>query len=154
MRLHAQYWAASPSAIFAFDDSGQTALHIAAAKRNPELVAYLIRSRAKLNPDDNGGKTPLHCAELCGNEVIVRALVSKGADVQVKDVYAGHQRTTRTLHLSLSELLRSELTWKLEMARDTRRCMILPSMVILKLYARFLGRMQILKPKDAGSGLH
>lgn len=76
-----------PSAIFAFDDSGKTALHIAAAKGNPELVAYLIRNGAKLNPDDNGGKTPLHCAVLSGNEELVRTLVSKGADVHAKDVY-------------------------------------------------------------------
>ncbi len=29
----------------------------------------------------------MRCAVLCGNEVIVRALVNKGADVQAKDVY-------------------------------------------------------------------
>ena len=52
----------SPSSILAFDDSGQTALHIAATKGNPEIVAYLIRNAAMLNPDDNDGRTPLHYA--------------------------------------------------------------------------------------------
>ena len=37
------------------------------------------------NSDDNDGKTPLHYAVLCGNAVIVRELVSKGADVEAKD---------------------------------------------------------------------
>lgn len=107
-----------PSTIFAFDEIGQTALHIAAAKGNPELVAYLIRNGAKLNPDDNGGKTPLHCAILCENDVVVRALVSNGADVQAKDV---DSRTPKD-YTNPSSLLEWTLTFGAHLeARNSER---------------------------------
>ena len=74
-----------PSSVFAYDEIGRTALHIAAEMGNEDMVGYLIRMSARINPDDDFGKLPLHYAVQSGSETTVRALVEKGGDAQAKD---------------------------------------------------------------------
>lgn len=75
-----------PSAIFAFNATGQTPLHIAAGNGDIDMVAYLIRNGARINFDDDDGRIPLHNAVEAGSEPVVRALVAKGADIHAKDM--------------------------------------------------------------------
>ena len=48
--------------INAADDSGQTALHVAAAQRGDDFVRFLVRSGAALDATDKQGRTPLDVA--------------------------------------------------------------------------------------------
>ncbi len=48
--------------INAADDSGQTALHVAAASRGDDFVRFLVRNGATLDATDKQGRTPLDVA--------------------------------------------------------------------------------------------
>ena len=48
--------------INAADDSGQTALHVAAAQRGDDFIRFLVRSGAALDATDKQGRTPLDVA--------------------------------------------------------------------------------------------
>jgi len=63
-------------------------LHYAVHAR-PEMVALLIRSGAKVNVKDDGGKTPLHLAALSGYVGVVKLLVEAGAELNATDKF-GH----------------------------------------------------------------
>jgi ankyrin repeat protein len=43
-------------------DSGQTALHVAAAQRGEEFIRFLVASGARLDAKDKQGRTPLDIA--------------------------------------------------------------------------------------------
>lgn len=74
-----------PSTIFAYNTSGQTALHIAAQMGEAKIVSYLLRNGARVNPDDDYGQTPLHCGAQSGSEEVVYALLAKGAEMEAID---------------------------------------------------------------------
>ena len=74
-----------PSIILAYNSSGQTLLHVAARRGDAEMVAYLLRNSARVNPDDDNGRIPVHEAVAAGSEPVVRALVANRADVLAKD---------------------------------------------------------------------
>ena len=95
-----------PQAIFVSNETGQTALHLAAGAGDVDLVAYLIRNGARINPDDDEGRVPLHYAVQSGSFAIVRALVAKGGDSLAKDAKGQAPRDlcnpSSLLHWSLS----------------------------------------------------
>lgn len=100
-----RYALRDPSAIFAFNSSGQTALHLAAVKGNSDLVAYLLRNGAKVNPDDDELRTPLHEAVRSENAASVRSLLDRGADVHAKDLHGRRPRDYAENSLLLKWLL-------------------------------------------------
>lgn len=65
------------------DDSGTTALSIAAAGGHVEVVRELIGRRADVNIRDKEGDTVLGCAVIEGHTDVVRLLVEHGADMKV-----------------------------------------------------------------------
>jgi rRNA processing protein Krr1/Pno1 len=67
------------------DSSGDTALHIAAAKGRREMVQFLIANGANVNLANNLGSTPLHKAALANQIFIVEFLVKHGADRNLKN---------------------------------------------------------------------
>ncbi|PAA54585.1 hypothetical protein BOX15_Mlig005281g1, partial [Macrostomum lignano] len=65
--------------------SGNTALHVAAGKRDLEMVKILCDSGADINAQNNAGQTPLHISANEGDEAVVRFLHSNKADASILD---------------------------------------------------------------------
>lgn len=62
--------------------SGQTPLHLAAARGHRELVEFLIDHGAEVGGRPySHPRTPLHCAAEQGHKDVVELLVARGADV-------------------------------------------------------------------------
>jgi len=70
--------------------SGKTALHYAVNKRQEPLVQLLATPRSaggcevEMNLRDWAGRTPLQCARINGDEVIIALLASLGADTSME----------------------------------------------------------------------
>ncbi len=60
--------------------SGQTILHLACARGNPEIVKRLLSARADVSASDQSANTPLDEAVLNDRREVVRLLLSRGAD--------------------------------------------------------------------------
>ena len=68
------------------DRTGKSALHYCAENQNLNCVSQIIGSDPSLiHKQDEEGYTPLHLAVISGNSVIVRYLLSQGADVNAVD---------------------------------------------------------------------
>lgn len=72
-----------PTTGFAYPS--MTALHIAAAQGDCDIVAELIRTGANVDAQDSDGYTPLHDAAHKGYSQIVRFLLEHGASVDFLD---------------------------------------------------------------------
>ncbi|KAI5811979.1 ankyrin repeat-containing domain protein, partial [Pyronema omphalodes] len=66
------------------DDHGNTELHNAVQKEDPELVKYLLLDIADVNKINNAGFTSLHLAAQNRNFSICSILLGNGADVNHK----------------------------------------------------------------------
>jgi ankyrin repeat protein len=68
---------------------GLTPLHLAMRisyeQQSSEFIEFLIVNGAKINIQDDYGWTPLHEAIVRGNQLGVETLVSKGADIGVRN---------------------------------------------------------------------
>ena len=64
-----------------------TPLHLAACRRNVEVVKFLIQHGAQIEAKDFSGDTPLYIAVLCGNFEHVKVLVGNGAQIDVMNDY-------------------------------------------------------------------
>ncbi|XP_042320382.1 LOW QUALITY PROTEIN: transient receptor potential cation channel subfamily A member 1 [Sceloporus undulatus] len=71
--------------IDALDGNKETLLHRAALFDHYELAEYLISMGAKIDSVDIEGRTPLLLATSCASWKIVNLLLSKGANVELKD---------------------------------------------------------------------
>ena len=74
-------------AVQTLDHSETTALHIAAASGNFELVRALIRRGANINAQNEDNLTPLHAAVKESQAVCTRYLLQKGANIRAKDEF-------------------------------------------------------------------
>jgi ankyrin repeat protein len=63
------------------DEESRTALHYAAGNGNVEIIAILIKARAKLDPADSLGNTPLHLAADRHRTAAGELLLAAGAKV-------------------------------------------------------------------------
>lgn len=79
--------------IEARNDSGRTALALAALKSNEPMVTLLLNRGASVNARDRAGMTPLMWAAFGGNPRIVQALLDRGADPNAQDAQGGTART-------------------------------------------------------------
>lgn len=62
------------------DERGNTPLHLAVFKKNPEAVKALLEAGATVDVGNRMGITALHDAIRAGNPEVVRMLVERGAD--------------------------------------------------------------------------
>ncbi len=67
------------------DDSGNTALHIAATSKRTLIIKRLIKAKADVNAKDAEGQTALHIVVQKGSTYCVQALIDGGADISVKN---------------------------------------------------------------------
>lgn len=63
------------------DDQSRTGLHYAAMNGNLQILAILIKAKAKLNIEDKLGDTPLHLAAEQGQTEAAELLLDVGAEV-------------------------------------------------------------------------
>lgn len=68
------------------DVVGRSALHWAADRGHPDMVAYLLgKGLDKDQPDGKYGRSPLHLAAAAGYGLVVRTLMMNGANEQLAD---------------------------------------------------------------------
>ena len=67
------------------DHIGWTPLHYACAKGQLEIAQYLLANGAIVDSLSPGNTTPLMMAVQSGNEVLVKLLLDKGADLQLRN---------------------------------------------------------------------
>ncbi|KAI3677877.1 hypothetical protein L6452_37149 [Arctium lappa] len=72
------------------DEEGRTALHMASANGNVDIVNYLISNKVDVNASNVENNTPLHWACLNGRIEVVKILILAGADVSSLN---RHERT-------------------------------------------------------------
>ncbi len=63
------------------DENSRTGLHYAAMNGNLQILAILIKAKAKLNVEDKLGDTPLHLAAEQGQTEAAKLLLDVGAEV-------------------------------------------------------------------------
>lgn len=111
------------------DNSGHTALHMAAAKGARECVELLLRSRAQIDDRQNWGMTPLAMASANNNVGCIKLLSESGAAVNtpddngvtplIKSSMAGHIKAVKMLlelnaDPNLKYLSKTALQWAKE----------------------------------------
>jgi ankyrin repeat protein len=70
---------ASKAVLDAGDKDGWTALHVAAKRDHPEVIARLLDAGADIESEDESGKTPLTYATETGSMHAASLLQSRGA---------------------------------------------------------------------------
>ncbi|XP_065644273.1 ankyrin repeat and SAM domain-containing protein 1A isoform X2 [Hydra vulgaris] len=60
------------------DDSGYTALHLAALNGQKDVVCFLLHNDASANIPDNAGSFPLHLAAFNGHDEVASLLITRG----------------------------------------------------------------------------
>ena len=76
-----------PDLISARGDSGNTALHCAAANGREAVVNLLLSKEAYVNAKNGNGGTPLHNAAIGGYTDVAGSLLAGGAEIDAKDQY-------------------------------------------------------------------
>ena len=75
-----------PHVVSGKDKSGKSAAHYCAENQNLNCIEQIIAADpGLLNEVDEEGYAPLHLAVISGNSLIVKFLISKGADVNALD---------------------------------------------------------------------
>ncbi len=74
-----------PHSINTKSELGDTAIHVAAAQNQKEVVRLLIAKGAKINAKGNQGQTPLHVAAENGASGVVELLLKHGARTNTRD---------------------------------------------------------------------
>jgi cytohesin len=86
--------------------NGVTALHSAALRGSPDLVALLLDSGAAIEATTAGGFTPLQAAALRGDPATVQVLLDRGADPTPATVVAPPHELARELgHEEAAQIL-------------------------------------------------
>ncbi|CAH1392905.1 unnamed protein product [Nezara viridula] len=80
---------AAPELVFAQDQDGYTALHLAVIAGNVQLAKLLISQGADVNTADKEGHTSAHWATVCGEIECLELILKKKADPNIGDMHGG-----------------------------------------------------------------
>ena len=75
----------NPGVVFSKDDTGWTALHLAAQKGFNDIAELLVANKAEVDARSKRGDTPLHWAAGNGHKEVVELLLASNADVNAQD---------------------------------------------------------------------
>ncbi len=91
------------------DQTGSTALHLAALRGDDPIIRLLLKHEADVNIKTNIGETPLMIAALRGFPETVRLLLAAGADVRAKDDRGGTplMHALERNHSEIAEILKA-----------------------------------------------
>ncbi|XP_065064443.1 protein phosphatase 1 regulatory inhibitor subunit 16B-like [Rhopilema esculentum] len=67
------------------DETGATAMHVAAANGYIDVIEFLLDNGAKLDVTDKDGWQPVHAAACWGHDAVIEILFSHGADLDAKN---------------------------------------------------------------------
>jgi len=70
-----------------FNPKGWTPLHYACTRGNLDVAAFLLANGAQVNALSPNHTTPLMMAVSSGNELLVKLLLDKGADLKIRNIY-------------------------------------------------------------------
>ena len=74
------------------------------------MVQLLLENGARINTVDDYGRTPLHRASTCGDEVMVQLLLENGADINAKcRGYTALDHAVENRHGAVVQLLEAAL---------------------------------------------
>jgi upstream activation factor subunit UAF30 len=77
----------NPDLVFSKDRDGRTPLHYAVSNTRPNLVEFLLASKAEVNAQCNRSYTPLHLAAANGAKAAAELLLANNADVNAKGIF-------------------------------------------------------------------
>lgn len=84
-----------------YDNDMNTAMHVAAAKNQVEVLKYLLTKNININAQNSNGETALHLAAFENSKTAIKMLVDNGADTLIKDKF-GKLASQRTNYLAFS----------------------------------------------------
>ena len=73
------------ASVDAVDERGRTALHVACAAGNDEVIVWLLQQGASHDIASDDGRQALHCAAATGHVLASRRLLEAGARVNARD---------------------------------------------------------------------
>jgi ankyrin repeat protein len=100
----ARILAADPTLVTARDEEGDTALHIAAALNDTEVVTLLLGKGADIQARNNDGDTPLHRAADNGHVEVAQLLLERGARLDAANT-VGETPLHQVSEAGMAELL-------------------------------------------------
>ncbi len=74
-----------PDLVSSKGSTGETPLHVAAAKGFDDVAQLLLAQKANVNAQDDNGRTPLHLAAQGGHKDVLELLLASKAEVNAKD---------------------------------------------------------------------
>mmetsp|Transcript_18137 Transcript_18137/g.38767 ORF Transcript_18137/g.38767 Transcript_18137/m.38767 type:complete len:1823 (+) Transcript_18137:121-5589(+) len=77
------------------DDNWETALHAAASYGHADTCQFLLKAKAKVDPQNLFGHTPLHLAAFGGHLLVVTLLVEASANVNAQEFRSGVEMTEK-----------------------------------------------------------
>ena len=79
---------ALPQLKWRHERTGNSLVHLAAFKRNLEILTHLsVEFHINMNVQNDDGQTPLHIVTTLGDEMMVRMMKSFGADANIVDSF-------------------------------------------------------------------
>lgn len=98
-------WIFSNGGVNQKDNSGKTALHVAAQHDRSDVILLLFSSGAMLDLEDNFYHTPLHTAMIGKSTNAVKALLSLGANVAL--INGSHEPFHAAIHFGNSDIVKA-----------------------------------------------
>lgn len=108
------------------DDSGKLPLHLAASQPNAEVIAVLIKYKARIDAVDQTGKTALHYAAIYNFDTVAHILLAHGADKTFvsKEGFTPGQYALHFGHEALGQFLQGQTIQQMQQDLQSNALML------------------------------